>query len=255
MEGSAPRIGGAVGLGVPVVVGGVLRRGTPAWSSRRRSVTASTVARSAAGRARIGRTFVRRKWSGHDVPSAASRGCSARARKSSTVGVVGEVPDLRSIGRREPAHDRQQGRGALPPLRLGQRPRSPRAAARTDRARPRSAMNRSAVPMISSELASHASRRLAPRGDPVAAEDAADRRRVGLAGSPRCRGRAGTRAAASGTQATRSPNASRVSASPSAAVASAIPESGWRWSTWAASTRPCIAVSIDGAAPPRPWRQ
>ena len=34
-----------------------------------------------------------------------------------------------------------------------------------------------------------------------------------------------------GTHATRSPKHSRVSASPSAAVASAIPESGWRWST------------------------
>ena len=58
-----------------------------------------------------------------------------------------------------------------------------------------------------------------------------------------------------GTQTTRSPKHSSVSFSPSAAVASAIPESGCRWSTCAASTRPCIAVSIDGAAPPLPCRQ
>ncbi len=58
-----------------------------------------------------------------------------------------------------------------------------------------------------------------------------------------------------GTQSTRSPKQSRVSASPSAAVASAIPESGCRWSTCAASTRPCMAVSMDGAAPPLPCRQ
>ena len=35
----------------------------------------------------------------------------------------------------------------------------------------------------------------------------------------------------------------------------AMPESGCRWSTCAASTRPCMAVSIDGAAPPLPCRQ
>ena len=32
----------------------------------------------------MGLTLVRRKWSGHEVPSAASRGCSAEARKSRT---------------------------------------------------------------------------------------------------------------------------------------------------------------------------
>ena len=58
-----------------------------------------------------------------------------------------------------------------------------------------------------------------------------------------------------GTQTTLSPKISLVSASPSAAVAIAIPESGCRWSTWAASTRPCMAVSIYGAAPPLPCRQ
>ena len=58
-----------------------------------------------------------------------------------------------------------------------------------------------------------------------------------------------------GTQTTWSPKISLVSASPSAAVAMAMPESGCRWSTCAASTRPCIAVSMDGAAPPLPNRQ
>ena len=58
-----------------------------------------------------------------------------------------------------------------------------------------------------------------------------------------------------GTHTTRSPKHSCVSFSPSAAVASAMPESGWRWSTWAASTSPCMAVSMDGAAPPLPNRQ
>ena len=58
-----------------------------------------------------------------------------------------------------------------------------------------------------------------------------------------------------GTQTTRSPKISFVSCSPSFAVAIAMPLSGWRWSTWGASTSPCMAVSIDGAAPPLPWRQ
>ena len=58
-----------------------------------------------------------------------------------------------------------------------------------------------------------------------------------------------------GTHTTFSPKISFVSASPSAAVAIAMPESGCRWSTCAASTRPCIAVSMDGAAPPLPCRQ
>lgn len=53
-----------------------------------------------------------------------------------------------------------------------------------------------------------------------------------------------------GTHTTVSPKHSKVSFSPSAAHASAMPESGCRWSTWAASTSPCIAVSMEGAAPP-----
>jgi hypothetical protein len=58
-----------------------------------------------------------------------------------------------------------------------------------------------------------------------------------------------------GIQPTRAPKILRVSSSPSTAVARAIPESGCRWSTWDASTNPCIAVSMLGAAPPLPCRQ
>ena len=58
-----------------------------------------------------------------------------------------------------------------------------------------------------------------------------------------------------GTHTTLPSKITSVSFSPSAAVAIAMPESGCRWSTCAASTRPCIAVSIDGAAPPLPCRQ
>ena len=96
-------------------------------------------------------------------------------------------------------------------------------------------MNRAAVSMISSEPASHASLvspqaviPWPPRMQPMAAGLASR-----IAAMSRPSWNPGRR---HGTQATRSPNASRVSASPSAAVASAIPESGWRWSTWAAST-------------------
>ncbi|MCY1239025.1 hypothetical protein D9M72_517950 [compost metagenome] len=58
-----------------------------------------------------------------------------------------------------------------------------------------------------------------------------------------------------GTHTTLSPKILVVSASPSTAVAIAMPESGCRWSTCAASTSPCMAVSIEGAAPPLPCRQ
>ena len=58
-----------------------------------------------------------------------------------------------------------------------------------------------------------------------------------------------------GTHTTFPPKISPVSRSPSAAVATAMPESGCRWSTCGASTSPCMAVSMDGAAPPAPCRQ
>ena len=71
-------------------------------------------------------------------------------------------------------------------------------------------------------------RRLAPGRDPRALPGSRRSRRGGPGGSMQCRAPAGSRAGATGTPATRSPKQSRVSASPSAAVASAIPESGWR---------------------------
>ena len=40
-----------------------------------------------------------------------------------------------------------------------------------------------------------------------------------------------------------------------AEAATAMTAFGWRWSTCGASTRPCIAVSREGAAPPLPCRQ
>ena len=52
--------------------------------------------------------MVRRKWSGQDVPSAASRGCSARGQEVEDDVAVGEVADLRPVGRGEATDDRQQ---------------------------------------------------------------------------------------------------------------------------------------------------
>ena len=115
-------------------------------------------------------------------------------------------------------------------------------------------MNRSALRTISSERASHASE-VSPQAvipwPPRIAPIASGCRRWSSAMS-RPSWNPGRRQS---THATRSPKQRSVSAGPSAAVASAMPESGWRWSTCGASRRPCIAVSIDGAAPPRPCRQ
>ncbi|MFC7479007.1 hypothetical protein ACFQX7_01505 [Luedemannella flava] len=49
---------------------------------------------------------MRRKWSGHEVPSAASRGCSARARKSSTTSASVKCP---TCGRSADASPRSSG--------------------------------------------------------------------------------------------------------------------------------------------------
>ena len=58
-----------------------------------------------------------------------------------------------------------------------------------------------------------------------------------------------------GTQATSSPKHCLVSSSPSAAAASAMMASGWRWSTCGTRSSPCIEVSMLGGAPPWPKRQ
>jgi hypothetical protein len=125
-------------------------------------------------------------------------------------------------------------------------------------------MNSAAVRMISSERASHSAldppqavMPWPPRMQPMACGFAAA---MAAMSSPSWK--PGRR---HGTHTTRSPKHSPVSFSPSAAAASAIPESGCRWSTCGASTSACIAVSMDGAAPrpagpdpttpPRPCRQ
>ena len=119
---------------------------------------------------------------------------------------------------------------------------------------PLAAMNSAAVRMISSDRVSHswlvwphAVMPCPPSTTPIACGLAAA---TAAMSSPSWK--PGRR---QGIFATRSPKHSAVSFSPSAAVASAIPESGCRWSTCGALTSPCIAVSIDGAAPPLPCRQ
>ena len=138
---------------------------------------------------------MRRKWSGQDVPSAARRGCSARARKSRTAG-VDEVPDLRPVGRRQPTDEREQ-RGR-PRLALSRRAaaRSPGRADRTARACRCAAMNASARPDDLERARLALRRRVAPGGDAVAAEDRPRWRPGDARGSPRCRARAGTPAGA-----------------------------------------------------------
>ena len=120
--------------------------------------------------------------------------------------------------------------------------------------RPCSAMYASAVRMISREfawhsplVAPHAVMPWPPRITPMARGFS-----FLIAAMSRPSWKPGRR---QGTHTTRSPKIRRVSSGPSAAVAIAMPESGCRWSTCLASTRPCIAVSIEGAAPPLPCRQ
>ena len=86
--------------------------------------------------------------------------------------------------------------------------------------------------MISSERASHSSTRPAPGGDAVAAEDNPDGRGCSrlIAAMSRPSWKPGAAPRYPGDPIA---EASSVSASPSAAVASAMPASGCRWSTWA----------------------
>ena len=201
----------------------------------------------------IGLTLVRRKWSGQLVPSSASRGCSAEARKSSTSSESVKWP---TIGRSFEAIARTVGAIAAALARRS----SAGSAAYPSRAGPNgsallfAAMYSAAVSMIFSELASHSSlvsphavTPWPPRMQPIACGFCAL-----ISAMSRPSWKPGRR---HGTQTTVSPKILWVSSSPSAAVAIAMPESGCRWSTWAESTSPCIAVSIDGAAPPLPCRQ
>ena len=198
-------------------------------------------------------TLVRRKWSGQLVPSAASRGCSALARKSSTTSESVKWP---TMGLSCEAMDRTVGISAAARARRSADGSAswPGSAGPNGSGRECSAMYAAAVSMIhvdarsaSSVVSPHAVMPWPPRMHPTAAGLA-----VLIAAMSRPSWNPGRR---HGTQTTFSPKISVVSFSPSAAVAIAIPESGCRWSTWPASTRPCIAVSMDGAAPPRPCRQ
>ena len=176
-------------VGAIVVAIGLVQLAQPATTSASSAV---------GGRSRtIGRTFVRRKWSGHDVPSAASRGCSERARKSSTSLAVGVVADLRPVGRGQAADQRQQRggapRGARPsgsgskpgdhrPERLGAPVLDDVALGRPDD------LERARLARL---------RGVAPGRDPVAAEDGPDRLGMPALDARPCRGRAGTRDGAS----------------------------------------------------------
>ncbi|CAO0832074.1 hypothetical protein SMICM17S_11504 [Streptomyces microflavus] len=200
-----------------------------------------------------GLTFVRRKWSGQDVPSAASLGCSVRARKSRTAGESSKCPTwgrswearARMWGARAAARSRRSASGSAP---------YPSMTGPNGSAFPCSARNVSAVRMMRSALASHSSEvspqavmPWPPRTQPIACGVASL-----TAAMSRPSWKPGRR---QGTQATVSPKQSAVSFSPSAAQASEMPESGCRWSTCGASTSPCMAVSMEGAAPPLPCRQ
>ena len=195
-----------------------------------------------------GRTLVRRKWSGHDVPRADSRGNASRAQKSSTTALSVKCP---TCGRSVDANPRTSGASAAArarrsPSGSGSKPAT---TAPNGSVPPRRSRNAWAVRMISNELASHSSLvdpqaviPCPPNITPIAVGCAFQ-----IAAMSMPSWNPGRR---HGTHTTRSPKHSLVSASPSTAVARAMPASGWRWSTWAAPTRACIAVSIEGAAPP-----
>ena len=222
------------------------------WSSRSR-VTESSTEADAGRSSTSGFTLVRRKWSGHEVPSAPSRGCSAWARKSRTTSASVKCP---TIGRSAEAMLRMVGASAAA---LARRSASG-SAAYPSRAGPNgsgrlcASMWAAAVSMIHSEFFSASSdvspqavMPWPPRMQPTACGCCA---LISAMSSPSWK--PGRR---HGTQTTWSPKIEAVSSAPSAEVAIAMPLSGCRWSTCAASTRPCMAVSIDGAAPPLPCRQ
>lgn len=100
--------------------------------------------------------MVLRKWSGQDVPSAARRGCSARARKSSTGAASVKCP---TCGRSSDARPRITGASAA--ARSSRASRSsaslPGRTAPKGSAFPRSSRNVSAVRIIQRALRSHSS--------------------------------------------------------------------------------------------------
>ena len=120
---------------------------------------------------------MRRKWSGHDVPSPARRASVGAGEEVEHRRVVGEVAHLHPVGRRQAAQRRRQGGGAGASLGLRERlePRHDRAerlgppAVGDERLGGADDLQRVRLALVA---------RRPPRGDAVAAEDAPDGRRV-----------------------------------------------------------------------------
>ena len=106
----------AARLGAAFVVAGVGRRDRPR-TPRARYVSPSRSSRP--GSSSSGLTLVRRKWSGQEVPSSASRAASREPTNSSVSGDVVEVQDLAGLVAGQRAQLRQRAR---------RRPRRARAA-------------------------------------------------------------------------------------------------------------------------------
>ena len=200
IAGSAPRIGGRVGLGVALVVGRVVARGrrraaraaAPTTSSQRR-----VGGRSSDQRAHLGAQEVVRARRAERGQRAASRPATgSRARRRSSV----KWPDLRRVGRGQAAQDRGQGGGAVAPLGSGSGCVARRRPAPNGSGRPCSAMNASAraddlqraAPRTRRSSSPQAVMPWPPRMQPIAL-------RVAPPAARRCRGRAGSRAAARAT--------------------------------------------------------
>ncbi len=169
-------------------------RGTPAWSSRSRATASSS---GAVG----GKVEDERADLGAQEVVGARRAETGQARQllaGAEVehrGGIGEVADLHVVGRRQPADDRRQ-RGSTGPTRIvGERlesgdDRAERlgvAPSGEERLGGADDLERVRLALVA---------RVAPCRDAVAAEDDADRLRVGRAARRRCRGRAGTPGAA-----------------------------------------------------------
>ena len=76
--------------------------------------------------------------------------------------------------------------------------------------------------------------------------------RVLMRGAPRSRGRARIRVDATGPRRPRRRSSAWSAPHRRSAAARAITESGWRWSTWSASSRACIGGVDAGRRPGRP---
>ena len=253
IAGSAPRIGGesarrvlVVVRGVVVAVGGV-QLAQPGDDVRR-------AARSAAGRAPAAAPWCAGSDRGRTCRARPAADARRAARKSSTASQSVKWP---TCGRSVEARPRITGASAAA--------RACRSASGSGVVARQRAPNGSGRAVLGDELLGGADdlervrlallARLAPRGDAVPAEDAADRLRVRRGDRGDVEARAGSRDAATaprrrGRRSTRRSAARRRPTSPARCPS---PGAGGRRA--ARSTRPCIAVSIDGAAPPLPCRQ